>query len=280
MFSKKIQAKLTMVPVSQMYTPYEPNSISGYGRPVGNTLVKKITNEFDENMVGVVTVYDMQGREKAPLPYEITDGNHRVHAIRKVLGENTQLGVLVKPYEDKKYRAQMYLDLNQNKRKVDAVEVFRAALVAEKPFETALWNILQKRGIDIDKLSGKKWPYLRGLDDVIKIYNHDPRPNGLLDSTFYVLKTAYQEADTKRRDVAFQRGCLRMVSGFLNHVELNADLERIIKTVSSLPAWEWKHRYLSAESLLPEEHKGSFKYAGYLVLAGEYNKGLRKNKRV
>lgn len=280
MFSKKIQAKLTMVPVSQMYTPYEPNSLSGYGRPVGSALVKKITKEFDENMVGVVTVYDMQGREKAPLPYEITDGNHRVHAIRKVLGENTQLGVLVKPYEDKKYRAQMYLDLNQNKRKVDAVEVFRAALVAEKPFETALWNILQKRGVDIDKLSGRTWPYIRGLDDVTKIYQHDPRPNGLLDVTIRVLKMAYKNADVKRREVAFQRGCLRMVSGFLNNVQQNTDLERLIKTVSSLPASEWKHRYLSAESLLPEEHKGTFKYAGYLVLASEYNKGLRKNKRV
>ena len=63
MFKKKeIKANLTMVPVSQMYTPYEPNSISGYGRPVSNTLVKKITDEFDENMVGVVTVYDMQGK--------------------------------------------------------------------------------------------------------------------------------------------------------------------------------------------------------------------------
>jgi hypothetical protein len=281
MFKKKqIKANLTMVPVSQMYTPYEPNSISGYGRPVSNTLVKKITDEFDENMVGVVTVYDMQGKEKAPLPYEINDGNHRVHAIRKVLGEDTTLGVLIKPYEDKKLRAQTYLDLNQNKRKVDAVEIFRAALVAQKPFETELWNILQRRGVDIHKLSGKKWPFIRGLDDVKTIYAHDPRPTGLLDLTLYVLKTAYKTADTKKREAAFQRGCLRMVSGFLNHVKQRTDLERLIKTVSSLPASEWKHRYHSAESLLPEHHKGSFKYAGYLVLAKEYNKNLRKNKRV
>ena len=281
MFNKKqIKTKLTMVPVNQMYTPYMPNSISGYGRPVSNTLVKKIIDEFDENMVGVVTVYDMDGKEEAPLPYEINDGNHRVSAIRKVFGEDTKLGVLVKPYEERKRRAQTYLDLNQNKRKVDAVEIFRAALVAEKSFETELWNVLQRRGVDIQQLSGNTWPYIRGLDDVKTIYKHDPRPNGLLDLTLYVLKIAYKTSDAKKREVAFQRGCLRMVSGFLNHVKQKTDLERLIKIVGSLPAWEWKHRYHSAESLLPEQHKGSFKYAGYLVLAKEYNKGLRKNKRV
>lgn len=281
MFNRnQIKTKLTMVPVSQMYTPYEPNSLSGYGRPVSNKLVGKITNEFDENMLGIVTVYDMEGKENAPLPYEINDGNHRVHAIRKVMGEDTQLGVLIKPYEDKKLRARMYIDLNQNKRKVDAVEIFRAKLVAKNPLETEIWEILERRGVDIQGISGKKWPYVRGLDDITVTYNRDPRPNGLLDLTIHVLKMAYKDADAKRRDAAFQRACFRMVSGFLNQVKHKTDLERLIAVVGSLPAWEWKNRYMPAESMLPEEHKGSFKYAGYLVLASEYNKGLRKNKRV
>lgn len=283
MFSKKnneIVANLVKVPINQMYTPYVPNSISGYGRPVRDTLVNTITNQFDENMVGVVTVYDMEGREKAPLPYEINDGNHRVHAIRNVLGEDAALGVLIKPYAEKKYRAQMYLDLNQNKRKVDAVETFRAALVAEKPLETEIWNILKRRGIDIVKLSGKKWPYIRGLDDITTIYNHDPRPNGLLDVTLNVLKIAYTDADEQRRKYAFQRSCLRMVSGLLNEAQHKVDLERLVNVVSSLPSFEWKNRYTSSESILPEEHKGSFKYAGYVVLSKEYNKGLRKKKRI
>ena len=36
-------------------------------------------------------------------------------------------------------------------------------------------------------------------------------------------------SDAKKREVAFQRGCLRMVSGFLNHVKQKTDLERLIK---------------------------------------------------
>ena len=87
-----------------------------------------------------------------------------------MFGEDTKLGVLVKPYEERKRRAQTYLDLNQNKRKVDAVEIFRAALVAEKSFETELWNVLQRRGVDIQQLSGNTWPYIRGLDDVKTYY--------------------------------------------------------------------------------------------------------------
>ena len=51
---------------------------SGYQRPVSSTQVKKITSEFDENRLGVLTVSYRDG------VYHIVDGACRVHIMRNM----------------------------------------------------------------------------------------------------------------------------------------------------------------------------------------------------
>ena len=270
------------VEVNDMYTPFTENSMDKYGRKLARHLIKKIANNFDQRLLGDIVVCDVSREQDAAAKYEIVDGNHRIHAIRRVYGDDTTVDVKVVPYMDEASRANLFLELNNNRTRVSSTDKFKASVIAGRTIENEIWRILQRRGLNVKGLNSIAWPSVNGVHDIRQIYTKDPRPEGLLDMTIQCIIKAYDGTSSEYRQKAFHREGLQMVAGFLFKVldKPQFDKTKLINTLRSKSSVEWAADFQQFQTLAGEtdEDGANWVIGGYGVLRKAYNKNFKKKE--
>ena len=270
------------IEVNTMYTPFAENSMDKYGRKLAGALVKKIAYNFDQRLLGDIVVCDVSREQDASAKYEIIDGNHRIHAIRKLYGDDTTVEVKVVPYMDEASRADLFLELNNNRTRVSATDKFKASVIAGKTTENEIWRILQRRELNVKGLNSVAWPSVNGVHDIRQIYTKDPRPDGVLDLTIHCIIEAYDDTTSDYRQKAFHREGLQMVAGFLSKVlhKPQFDKRKLINTLKSKPSVQWAADFQQFQILAGEDDEDGANWVngGYAVLRKAYNKNFKKKE--
>lgn len=114
-----------------------------YQRRISPTKVRGIATRYDENSVGILIV---SLREYGQ--YIVIDGQHRLAAMKRRGIEYAECKVhqgLTKEQE-----AAIYVNCNKNRKNPEALDLFRASLIAQDPIAIAINSVVEKSGLNIE----------------------------------------------------------------------------------------------------------------------------------
>lgn len=107
--------------------------------------VEKIINEFNPTSFGRITV------SKRKDGYYVTNGQHRLVALRKIGVDKAPCIVVENPYVDekeiKKFDAINFLEINQNSQAVRAIDKYRIGVSAQLPDWLNVKQVIEENGL-------------------------------------------------------------------------------------------------------------------------------------
>ena len=107
--------------------------------------VEKIINEFNPSSFGRITV------SKRKDGYYVTNGQHRLIALRKIGINKAPCIVIDNPYENekeiKKFDAINFLEINQNSQAVRAIDKYRIGVSAQLPDWVNVKQVIEENGL-------------------------------------------------------------------------------------------------------------------------------------
>ena len=107
--------------------------------------VEKIINEFNPSSLGRITV------SKRKDGYYVTNGQHRLIALRKIGIDKAPCIVIENPYEEekdmKKFDAINFLEINQNSQAVRAIDKYRIGVSAQLEDWLRVKQVIEENGL-------------------------------------------------------------------------------------------------------------------------------------
>lgn len=107
--------------------------------------VEKIINEFNPSSFGRITV------SKRKNGYYVTNGQHRLIALRKIGIDKAPCIVVENPFEEekemKKFDAINFLEINQNSQAVRAIDKYRIGVSAQLPDWLLVKQVIEENGL-------------------------------------------------------------------------------------------------------------------------------------
>lgn len=131
--------------------------------------VNEIAEEYDENLVNLITVSLRDGR------YYVIDGQHRVSAIKKKFGSNAVVKCRVIMGLTIKDEAWYFNKINKNRQDMNSNENFNSGYYAEDPTIMGVINIGRKYGVsfgnkNLTNMKNIKF-HVKAVDTAQKIYD-------------------------------------------------------------------------------------------------------------
>lgn len=121
--------------------PLELLETDDYQRPLSLATINKIVNKFDPRGIGTIQVSKRDNR------YFVFDGNHRVHALKK-LGERTVECII---YSGMTYKDEAKaFDYFNTTKKAGPLDLANSALEQEDPSALKIYEIVSSLGLEID----------------------------------------------------------------------------------------------------------------------------------
>jgi hypothetical protein len=220
--------------------------------------VDYIAANFDPDLLGVVTVTPVgNGR------YHLLDGQHRVEAVKLALGADQAIPATVILDLDKCAAAIKFGKINTDRRAPTAYELFRVAVTAKNPQDTAIDKICRSLDLCVDAAPGDG--RIRAVRTLQQVYRA-----GNLADTLGVIKAAWSTAQ-----LAYDAHILHGVSRFLRDHGAAVDRERLAAIMAKkyTPA-----RLIGAAKQAREMFGGKAGTACARVLLEAYNDRLRSGR--
>ena len=236
-----------------------------YAKELRPIVLKKIMKSFNLEALGMPIVCDVRV-ENPKVPYELIDGNHRVHVVRGLFGETTKIQCIVLPYMSLEDRAKLYTDLNQVRSNPSRVELFKAKLVQGDEETLGIYKICQSVGVKISGIDSTGFPTTRAIINLESAYRR-----GTLSQLLIVVRDAYSERTSEYRKKSFGAKFLAKLDNFLHIYFDDLDWERVVQKVGAITPIEWEQRL---GSIVHTEPTGA---SAFVV---EYNKGMMKNNKL
>lgn len=153
------QSEVTWIPVAACFRDME------YQRPTNEARVRKMRDEFDPDLLGVVTLSD-RGDGK----YAILDGGHRVDLYN--LMEWSDQKILAQVYKDLtiQQEAHIYAEMNSERVRPTTINLFLASVAARDPAAILLKEALEAGGaiISTDYRPGSR--YFRAVAEAERVF--------------------------------------------------------------------------------------------------------------
>ena len=246
--------------------PIEETTVPVYQRErLSRTTIDAIKADFHWDMFGRPLVSQLKTGE-----YEVIDGQHRIVAIDEMWGRELVIPVHVTNRKNLAERAGVFVDTNDNRKAVNAHEIFKAEVYAERAEAVGIKQIADRMNVIISYRSKKSAPNRCGsINQLRALYRYSPE---VLEHTFGILNEAWPD-DSQRLEAVNLAGV-----GFFLHTFPDADSARIVKKLSNHPAG-----FIVGEVALIRGYTAStntIKNPAALVVTKEYNKGLGAKSRV
>jgi len=238
-----------------------------YQRPL-TSFVEKVVAEFDPAKLGVLIVSERGNSE----PKAIIDGQTRWAAMLR-LSEDEIVAVdkdgnaiapcLVYTGLTREQEAELFADLQTERRGMATYLRFRAALVAKKTEAVAIAAIVQQQGFELDV---NETPHtVKSIGALENVYRKDPER---LSTVMQIIARAWPDPDTEYRTGG---DLIRGLAVFLER-EKRVDHERLVDKMSAVTPRMIRHR---ANALMEGSGHGSGGRAGYMAdaILGIYMRG-------
>ena len=236
---------------------------STYGREITASNLRQIMTNFNLEALGEIITCDVR-EENSKIPYEIIDGNHRVHAIRSLFGETTKVKCTVLHYMSLDKRAELYNTINFGRKKPTKLEGFKAKLVMGDQDALNIHSICQAVGVNIAGVDGKGFPTSNGITFLESSYRH-----GTLSYVLRVVKEAYENKTTEFRKSYNSSTFLKKLDNFICMYFDELDFAKLTEKIGAISPVEWIHRL---GQLIHTDKTG---VSAFVV---EYNKGMKSNR--
>jgi len=157
------QSEITWVPVTMCFRDMT------YQRPTNEARVRKMRDEFDPDLLGVVTLSD-RGPQSDGLQYAILDGGHRVDLY--LLMEWHDQKILSQVYHDLsiEQEAHIYSVMNSERVRPTTINLFLARVAAHEPAACLLKEAIEAGGaiISTDYRPGSR--YFRAIAEAERVF--------------------------------------------------------------------------------------------------------------
>ena len=233
-----------------------------YARPLNESHVKEIANNFDERLFGKIIICDVRS-ENLDYEYEILDGNHRIHALKILQGENAEIILEPLQYMNLQSRADLYHRFNIQRKRLSSVDEFKASVVAGHKESNEIYKTCKSLGVNIKGIDPEAYPYVNSITDIRALHRE-----GCLQKVLDVLIKAYK--DTAYKERSLNREMLRAIKTIVNTYGKVVDYKRLISKLSEHPP-----KQLIPEIKFQAEHDGVH---GATKIVDIYNKKAKKNK--
>tara|TARA_R110002110_G_scaffold253011_3_gene468921 strand:+ start:1721 stop:2533 length:813 start_codon:yes stop_codon:yes gene_type:complete len=246
--------------------PIEETTVPVYQRErLSRKTIQAIKADFHWDMFGRPLVSQLKNGE-----YEVIDGQHRIIALEEMWGKELVIPVHVTKRKNLADRAGVFVDTNGNRKAVNAHEIFKAEVYAERAEAVGIKKIADRMNVTLGYRTKKSRPNRCGsINQLRQLYRYN---NDVLERTLGILSEAWPE-DSQR----FEAVNLAGVGLFLNTFP-NADGVRLVERLSKHPA-----SVISGEVAVIRGYTAStntIKNPAALVVTKEYNKGLGAKSRV
>ena len=138
------------MPVLQFMAPAELAIDPSYQRSIegreSQALIKKIAKGWNWDLCLPLVV--SRRREEGAETLYVIDGQHRLEAARK-RGDIAQLPCMVKEYASAADEAARFVDLNQRRRALGALDLFKAALASRDAEAVAIMQAMEDAGLSL-----------------------------------------------------------------------------------------------------------------------------------
>ena len=254
--------KLKSTPTKQVSVSQMGINIA-YAREINAVNMRKIMTNFNLEALGEPIICDVR-EENPKVPYEIIDGNHRVNVIRDLFGETTKVKCTVLPYMPLEQRAELFRTLNEDRKQMTKLEIFKSKLVLGDQDALNIHSICQAVGVNIAGIDGTGFPTSTGIT-----FSEDAYRHGTLSYVLRVVKEAYEDKTTDFRKSYSSSTFLKKLDNFICMYFDELDFGKLTEKVGSISPVEWIHR------LAQLVHTDK---TGVSVFVVEYNKGMKSNR--
>lgn len=202
-----------------------------YQRTLRESKVKDIAENFDPFQFGVPAVV-----RRADGSMHVTDGQHRISAMRLMGWDDQMIQVEVISGLDYTEEAGMHGDRNANRTATSAFDLFMTNLEAQRPLEVAVWKILEARGLTLAKSGAHPNDgSIYAVGALERIYNTGGAP--LLERTLDTIIEAWGPLPD-----GFQAPILKGVSRLLAEYDRMVDNTRLVKSMKRYRPAEYNKR--------------------------------------
>jgi len=233
-----------------------------YARPLNESHVKEIANNFDERLFGKIIICDVRF-ENLGYEYEILDGNHRINALKILKSEDTEVTLEPLQHMNLQSRADLYHRFNIQRKRLSSVDEFKASVVAGHKESNEIYKTCKSLGVNIKGIDPEAYPYVNSITDIRALHRE-----GCLQKVLDVLIKAYK--DTAYKERSLNREMLRAIKTIVNTYGKVVDYKRLISKLSEHPP-----KQLIPEIKFQAEHDGVH---GATKIVDIYNKKAKKNK--
>lgn len=236
--------------------------------------VASIVAAFDPNAMGVISVSQRDtGRGER---YVILDGWHRVAALTRLRGTEAMVDCHVYEGLDIQREARLFLALNHAKP-VNSVDKFRVRVVCGDPVATRITAIVSRRGWKVSR-SGASWT-VSAVDALQSVYAMDGDTWPVEDDDTRVLAVVIDiiTATWGGASVGARGEILRGIGLVVARHRATCDASKLIEALRARDPEP--QSLVSAIATHSRSIQVSHAQAGYEVLVGRYNAGMRSPAR-
>lgn len=161
---RRSESEVTWLPVTACFRDLT------YQRQSNEARVRKMRDEFDPDLLGVVTLSDRGVADRDGLRYAILDGGHRVD-LYLLMGWEDQK-ILAQVYKDLtiQQEAHIYEEMNSERVRPTTINLFLARVVAREPGAVLLKEAIEAGGavVSTDYRPGSR--YFRAIAEAERVF--------------------------------------------------------------------------------------------------------------
>lgn len=157
-------------------------------RPFNERAAKKIADELDPDVFGIITVCLPNGRDE----YHCIDGQTRVGAIKMLWGADQKVPCNIVRASSPAEAAEDFLKTNDNRTKPTAIDRFEVGVCAGRASEVAVNKILKDLGYRITRSHAATNGNIRAVTACTQVYNR--RGGEFLKNVLMVIQATFGRA--------------------------------------------------------------------------------------
>lgn len=234
-------------------------------RPRRQREIDRIANEFDPDLLGVLTLTMPNGSGI----HHCIDGQTRHAAVVQLMGENQRLPCIVLPFKDVKRAAELFAAINSAQVKPQPIELFLVRVTAGHEDEVATNNVIEEVGYRVHVGNGER--NIRAVSACLAVYRR--HGSEILRNTLRTIRDSWGY-DQHAVEASMIRGYGQLIAA----AGPVLDRKRLINRISK----EFSPGRLMVEAKTQRGLTGRGTMATNLgvVVRLEYNKGLRAAQRL
>lgn len=232
-----------------------------YERPLNMAAVKRISEEFDPDAIGMLYV-----SHRADGTDVILDGQHRAKALARMGWDDQMVPCFVYENMTVEDEARVFRIINEGRRRLTALDLYRARLTEGDPTAKDIHNILQMEGLRPG--SGDGANVISAMSAIQKIYKESGRD--IFRSALHIGANTWGRADSK----GLQAPIIVGIALILAEYGPLLDSKSFINKIATVTPGAW----IARARAIRDSMGGTMETCMAVAMVNQYNNGRRTSR--